>query len=149
MTTFRDAILPSVNAIRAIPGQLGWRPYSLTIEVRTWSGAQIGEGTETVTSYPITELYGQPPKTRWLNTEQLAIAGYEKATIEIGPMTPSYPGGGILASLMEPETLPKNTVVQYKLVGPAYPTGIYCRLLTFNHDHAGHYTLRVQASGTP
>lgn len=149
MATFRDSILPSVNAIRAIPGQLGWRPYTLTIETRTWSGAEIGEGTETVTLTPITEQYGQPPKIRWLDTEQLALGGYERATIEIGPMTPAYPGGGILASTLEPHNLPNNTVVQYKLVGPAYPTGVYCRIVSFNHDFAGHFTLRVQVTGSP
>lgn len=149
MGTFRDAILPSVNAIRAIPGTLGWRPYSLTIERRTWSGAEIGEGTETITSTPITEANGQPPKIRWLNNEQLALGGYEKATVEIGPMTPAYPGGGILASVLEPSSLPNNTVVQYKLVGPAYPNGAYGRIVSFNHDRAGHFTLRVEISGTP
>lgn len=149
MPTLRDAILPSINAIRAIPGQLGWRPYSLTIETRTWSGAEIGEGVETVTSTPITEQYGQPPKIRWLDSEQLALGGYEKGTLEIGPMTPSYPGGGVLISALSPSNLPNNTVVQFKLVGPSYPQGAYCRLVTSTDDHAGHYTLRVQVSGTP
>lgn len=149
MATFRDSILPSVNAIRAIPGLLGWRPYSVAIETRTWSGAEIGQGTETVTLTPITEANGQPPKTRWLNTEQMALGGYERATIEIGPMTPAYPGGGLLAQTLEPHTLPANTVVQYKLTGPAYPTGVYCRLVSINTDYAGHFTVRVQVTGGP
>ena len=149
MATFRDSILPSVNSIRAIPGKLGWRPYSLTIEVRTWSGAEIGEGVETVTSTPITEQYGQPPKIRWLDAEQLAIGGYEKGTITVGPITPAYPGGGVLISVLSPSNLANNTVVQYKLVGPAYPQGAYCRLVGSDDDLAGHYMLRLQLSGTP
>lgn len=149
MATFRDSILPSMNAIRAIPGQLGWRPYTIAIETRTWSGNEIGEGTETVTSTPIVEQYGQPPKVRWLDPEQLALGGYERATIEIGPMTPAYPGGGMLDTVLDPQNLANNSVVQFKLVGPLYPNGAYCRLVSFNHDRAGHYTLRVQVSGTP
>lgn len=149
MTTFREAILPSVNSIRAIPGQLGWRPYTVVIEQRTWSGAEIGQGTETITTTAVVEKYGQPPKARWLDTEQLALAGYERATIEIGPITPAYPGGGLLAATLEPHTLPNNTVINYKLVGPAYPDGVYCRLVSINTDRAGHFTLRVQVTGTP
>lgn len=41
-----DDLLPLVESLRGLPGQLGFRPYtSVAIRTRTWTGAEPGDGT--------------------------------------------------------------------------------------------------------
>ena len=64
--------------IRAIPGRLGLRPYSLAALDIDY-GADFTSGLST--SVNIREFGGQVPKTRWLTSEERVVGGFADATI--------------------------------------------------------------------
>ena len=93
-TTQRDSLRRIANRARAIPGaQFGIRPYTVAVVVKAWSGDHPGEGTETTTTTAITEL-GHPPRVRLLSPEELALGNLPRGSVEVGPVTPEYAGGG-------------------------------------------------------
>jgi len=108
--------------LRAIPGKLGLRAYTVQRVLRQWDGARAGEGnlTETVTQIVVGE--GQPPQVRWLTDEELALGGFDKGTVKVGPVTPTTPGGGYETEFLRPFP-PPNTLLHYVLTGPEYPRG--------------------------
>lgn len=142
--TLRDSMLPALNAIRSIPGALGLRPYSVAVVVRTFSGDELGEGTPTTTTTAITEANGQPPKVRLLSNEQLALAGYDKQTWRIGPITPDFFGGGTPIGLLNQRGIAGNAEPHVVLTGPDFPNGANMRVVRLDSDHGMHYTLDVQ-----
>lgn len=136
---FRDDIRKLCYELRAIPGQdFEIRPYTVKIVLRQWSGAEPGQGTETVTTVDITEFSGQPPKVRWLTDEEIAIGGYDAATVEVGPITPDFPGGGTPISTLGQDP-PANTLFDYVLTGPQYPNGAIYRLKALHSDKTFQY----------
>jgi hypothetical protein len=142
--TLRDDLLPALTAIRGnVRGSLGLDLYSVAIEVKEWSGAEIGEGVATTTSTAITEGGGHRPKARWLSSEEVAIGGYEDGSIEIGPITPSHAGGGTALTALLP-TLTNGTA-RLLLTGPRYPTGVYCQVKRITHDTP----FRIMITATP
>lgn len=52
-STLRDKMVPVVGSLRQLPDDFGFRPYTLTIKVRTWP-SQLDVGSPTVESYEIT-----------------------------------------------------------------------------------------------
>jgi len=141
--SFRDSIRQLAHSVRAIPGQLGMRPYTVQVVSAVWSGAERGQGTETVTTTAITEADGQPPKVRQLNSEEIAVGGYAEGTWEIGPITPDFPGGGTLISTLQPDPA-DNTLVHIVLTGPAYPDGQRCQVKGVTDHRAFQYMLKVE-----
>ncbi|MEO8095792.1 MAG: hypothetical protein ABI632_12800, partial [Pseudolysinimonas sp.] len=80
--------------VRSINGRLGLRPHSVEMIDTSWSGPQVGDGIETIWSWPVTEYSGENPKVRWLTTEEIAVGSLLKGTVTIGPITPNFTGGG-------------------------------------------------------
>jgi len=143
--SFRDSLRELCHSIRAIPGQLGIRPYSVAAVSACWSGDERGEGIEDETSIAITEADGQPPKVRELSSEQLAVGGYDKGTIEVGPITPDFPGSGTLLSTLEQDP-EDNTLVYFIITGPEYPSGQRFVLVELKTDRAFHYKMTLRRS---
>ena len=141
--TLRDQLLPLINGVRAIPGQLGIRQYSVSILVTSWSGANTGRGTSIDELFPVTEANGQPPKVRQLNTEELALGGLGKGSLRIGPITPGFAGGGNAIDRFKPE-LAAGQTMHVMVTGPEYPNGAKFALKSFNSDHALHFTMDVE-----
>ena len=134
----------ALNRIRAIPGALGLRTYSVAVEVTTWSGAELGEGVGTVVLTPVVERNGQPPKVRWLSNREIALGGYEDGTVEVGPITPDFPGGGIALATLHPNP-PVNTTVRWILYGPQYgAAGGRFRVRNVTHEKALHYSVTLE-----
>lgn len=142
-TAVRDSLRQLAWNIRAIPGRdFGIRPYTLHVRVTTYAGDHVGDGTETATTTPITEADGQPPKVRFLNDEQRALGGLPDGTVEVGPITPSHPGGGTDLAILTPST--EGTVVHYILTGPEHPTGASYLLHAVKTDRALRYMLTLK-----
>lgn len=140
--TLRDDLLPLINEIRSIPGQLGLRPYSVAIVIGTWSGTYVGRGSEDTETAEITEANGQPPKVRFPNDEQIALGNLGKGDAIVGPITPDHSGGGTPLSDLVPAVQSGQTVHAI-LTGPAYPTGARFRIKDVKTDRALHWTLTL------
>ncbi len=143
MSAFSDSLRELAYNARAIPGQLGIRPYSVAVLTGTWSGSNTGRGAETSASVAITEAGGQPPKVRDLNSEELALSGLGKGSVRIGPITPDFPGGGTALALLKPAVAAGQTV-HVLLTGPESPTGARYLLKDIQTDRALHWTLVVE-----
>lgn len=129
---------------RAIAGTLGLRPYRVYVLHGSWSGTYPGEGAETETSTEITESGGQPPKVRFLNDEELQLAGgVPRGPVNIGPITPDHGSGGTALSTLIPAVTAGQTVY-LKLVGPQFPDGVKYVITEVGTDRALHYTIRAQ-----
>jgi hypothetical protein len=127
-------------------GAYGVRQYSVAVEHKSWSGAERGEGTATTTTTAIAETGGVPPKVRWLSSEEVAVGGYEDGTVEIGPITPSFTGGGTSLATILP-TLGDNATMRLVLTGPRFPTGAYCRVHKVTHDRGYQYKITATPIG--
>jgi hypothetical protein len=111
-----------------------------------WSGGHIGEGTAIIVRRAISER-GQPPKVRWLSNDEVALAGYDKPTVEIGPITPDHPGGGTSLAVLKDRAATGKAEFYYELIGPDFPAGAKFALVGDNSDRALHYTVRLQRTG--
>jgi len=146
--SFADSLKPILYGARAFAGQLGFRPHAVEILTGAWSGAHTGDGTETATALPIAESGGQPPKTRWLNDEQIALGGLPRGTVEIGPITPSFPGGGTLLATLAGDALVRGETIHVRITGPKHPSGALYRLTSLTADKALSYKLQAQPVAT-
>lgn len=86
--TLRDSLRTVASRCRAIPGQLGLRPYTVDLVVSSWTGAHAGEGTQTQTVTPLVEYSGQPPKVKDADERRVAMGLADVGEKTIGPMTP-------------------------------------------------------------
>lgn len=141
--TLRDQLLPLVYGVRSIPGQLGIRPYTVSILIGTSTGAYTGRGSSIIEEIPVTEGNGQPPKVRELNVEELALSSLGKGSLRIGPITPGFPGGGNPIENLKPCVAAGQTV-HVMVTGPEYPNGAKFLLKGFGSDHALHFTMDVE-----
>lgn len=140
--TWVSDVLPSMEAIRAIPGSMGLRPHRCFVVVRTWTGSDVGEGTYSDSETELLES-DQPPHVRTLSGEEIAVNQLPSDTLQIGNMTPTHSGGagGTDLDLFE-STLAANQERWIKLVGPNSDER-RMRIVEVGKDSALHYTLRI------
>lgn len=141
-SSFRNSLLPMISRVRALPGQMGLRPYSVALITGTWNGTNTGRGALAQDVVPVTEANGQPPKVRVMNTEELALAGLGKGSMKIGPITPPFAGGGspLIAARA---ALQAGQTMHVMLTGPDMPEGNLFLIKSWNADRALHETLVV------
>ena len=141
MPTDAEDALADLWEGRAEAGIAGFRLHSVTIVDRAWSGQHTGEGAQYETVAPIVEAGGQPPKVRWLNDEERALGNLGAGTVEVGPITPAFPGGGtsldLLASVLE-----IGATRGLLIKGPKHPTGALYRITDLQNERALRYMLR-------
>jgi hypothetical protein len=147
--TLRDALLPTINAVRAIPGQLGLRPHAVAIIQTISSGAHTGDGARSETETAITESGGQPPKVRWLNDEQLALGNLPKGTVLVGPITPAFSSGGTDLATIQGTALLQGDTLHVKITGPKHPNGALYRVTKINADRALRYMITAEPVSEP
>lgn len=122
--SLRDDLLPLVDEIRgSVPGDLGLRPHTVTVRVRTWSGARPGLGTKTDVDTLIRNA-GYNPKVAEVTTKDVVASGgfYQSGDFRIGPITPEYTGGGTALATQDPATTSTAREVLYKIEGPGLPS---------------------------
>lgn len=149
MGTFRDDLLPDIDDVRSIPGEMGLRRFQVWARVTTYSGSRVGEGTKTVTDTRLL-VGGQDPKVREVHSKDVvAGTGEMQATeFDIGPLTPAFAGGGIADATINPEHTSTPTTILFVLKGPGLPaSGLLCQRVTDGNDHAFRSTVRVRSSG--
>jgi len=110
-----DGLRKLLDRGRAIPGIWGLRPYRSFLIEGYWDGAYTGDGESADFE---TELLvgGQPPKVRFLTSEQLALGGVPEGTCTVGPLTPSHTGGGVAASSLEGTSLAAGNTLHVRLL---------------------------------
>jgi len=149
--TPRDRLRRIAHRARAIPNRYGLRPYTVSVVVTTWPGANTGRGTESRVATPITEAGGAPPKVRELNAEELALNNMGSGSVRVGPITPSFPGGGTDISVIKP-LLTAGQTVHLLLEGPGFPARGYYEIKDVQTDHGLHWTIiasPVQSASAP
>lgn len=79
--------MPVAFEARGIAGSLGFRPHRV-YRIARYKGTSIRDvdGEEVV---EIVEGDNQPPRVRWLNSEEIAVGSLAEGTIEIGAITPN------------------------------------------------------------
>lgn len=142
MATIADSLRGLANTIRAIPGQFGIRPYTVSVTTRARSGTYGLEGGAANVTTQITEADGQPPKVRGLNDEEIALGTLPKGAIRVGPITPSHSaGGGADFATIVGQDNAETEILYYTLTGPEFPDGSKYKLARAHSDRAIHYTL--------
>lgn len=149
--SLRDDLLPDVDDIRAIPGEMGLHRFAVYVRRTEWSGTRVGHGTKSVTETRLL-VGGQNPHVREVGRgKEDVVAGTPElasVTYEIGPLTPEFAGGGTDPDVINPEksALPGTTL--YRLTGPGLPTnGVLCRRTDDDTTTPFRYMVRVRTIG--
>jgi hypothetical protein len=149
MTTLKDELLPLVDDVRAIAGELGFRPYEVYVRVETHAGPRPGYGPRTVTDTRLL-VGGQNPKVREIRSKDV-IAGTTESTdavYEIGPVTPAFGGGGVSLDTLAPPKTSTPTTIYYVIKGPGMPaTGLLCQRTEDDVDRPLRAVVRVRSAG--
>ncbi len=134
-----DAWRAIAYSVRSLPASFGLRPYSVAIEVGTWSGNHVGDGERIEDNTPILEN-GTNPKVRFINEEQRALSGMAIGSCEIGPITPDHGSSGVALAELAPSVAAHETR-HVIITGPAYPDGARFSIRELKTDRALHWTL--------
>lgn len=145
----KDDLLPLIDTLRAIPGDLGFRPYQVWVRTEVSGGPRVGLGTKTVTETRLL-VGGQDPKVRAIGRKDV-VAGTPEFTTgeyEIGPLTPEFAGGGVAESVINPEKTSQPTTVLFLLKGPGLPEeGLLCQRISDAVDRPLRTVIRVRSIG--
>jgi hypothetical protein len=142
--SYPEEWLAVVWSARNIPGVLGLRPHSVSIVNTAWTGDHTGDGARYSEVTPIVESGGYPPKVRWMKDDEIAVGDLPKGTAEIGPITPSFSGGGLDLAGVDGSELLKGETRQLLITGPQHPEGALYRVTNIKSERALHYMLRAE-----
>ncbi len=142
--TLADDLFDTVYEGRAIAGDLGFRPHSVTLVISAYSEDHPGAGSRTDTETPIAEFGGQPPRVRWLNGEELAVGNMAAGTIEIGPITPEFPGGGTPIASLNGSELSAGQSRLLRITGPNHPSGALYEITNITADRTLRFMLKAK-----
>ena len=139
--TLASDLLPVLYDARSIMGSLGMRPHTVTRVVRYAESPRSDlDSLET----PITEANGYPPKVRWLKEEEIAVGGLSAGTVEVGPMTPKFSGGGTDIALLRGDDLQPGDKLYFRITGPQHPDGALYRKTKLVTEKALRYVLQLE-----
>jgi hypothetical protein len=165
-----DELLGDLDEIRGIPGELGLRPFSVQLEITTWTGARAGlpgpgTGGSTVA---VVALYNtgpnpqvatvQPVQVRQLTRQEVISSGglYTNRDLKVGPLTPQFaaaltqPGGGYLSGNLDPEATITATEIYWRVTGPGFPAaGAIFEKLGQESTALHHYLILRQQGHQP
>jgi hypothetical protein len=140
----RDGFRRLIYRVRAIPGQrFGLRPHTLTRVVHLAASVRDDRVKQEIS---ITEANGQPPKVRWLKSEELTVGGLNPGTVEVGPITPMDASGvvGTDIALLRGDDLQPNDKLYFRIQGPHHPDGALYRKTKLTDDRALRFMLQLE-----
>lgn len=130
-------------ATRAIPNLIaGLRPHTIARVVRYSNNGDPSDEIQEVET-PIVEGNGQPPHIRWLKEEEIAVGNLNPGTIEAGPITPTFTGGGTDIAFLRGDDLVPADKLYFRIRGPHHPNGALYRKTKLTDDRALHYTMQL------
>jgi hypothetical protein len=159
LPSFQQTILSDLDEIRGIAGELGLRPYTVTVQLLTYSGLRAGLGTKT--AGPVLTLFhtmgpnAQPVRVRQLSRKEIIASGglYTDRDFKVGPMTPAYGAyvnqfaGGNTDAQLDPEATIYPTEVIWAMSGPGLPAGGATFSKVGEEATALHYFIFLRQSG--
>jgi hypothetical protein len=147
MTTEAEDALADLYEGRSEAGIAGFRPHSVAVVATTWTGQHTGEGSGIPESTPIVEANSQPPRVRWLNSEEIALANLGSGIVEIGPITPAFSGGGTDLETLAGDI--QTGATRYVLItGPQHPSGAIYRITDISAERPLRYMLKAAPTAT-
>lgn len=143
--SFRDDLLPDIDSIRGIPGEMGVHRYQVWVRKVTWAGERFGQGSKNL---EITRLLvgGQDPHVEERRSADVVGGADDLQTIEfdIGPLTPNYPA----ISTLDPAQDGQPTEITYLVKGPGLPEGgLICSKVSDSLGKPLRNMLRVKSTG--
>ncbi len=158
--TLRDAILPALDQIRSIGGILGFRRFTVTVRVRSWSGERPGVGVVfeknvVLTNQGIGSTPTVPVRVRQLSAKDIIASGglYRDRDMKVGPMTPTYAAslglraGGYDDSTLDVPTTYSPNEIFWNVTGDGMPFGgVWCDKIG-EEATALHYFVILRATG--
>lgn len=141
MTLVND-LRKALYAARSIAGRLGFRVHTVALVKRFALGEHTGD-VDLSDVTPLTEQDGYPPKTVWLNDEQLALGGLPGGSVDVGPITPAFPGGGTDLTTLTGARLETGDTLHLLITGPNHPDGALYRIKDIKSDKALNYRIRA------
>ncbi len=149
--TLRESLLPVVDALRAIPAQLGLRLFSVQVITRTWTGTRTGLGYSNDAATPIKVDLGLfDTKVKMITARDVMASGglYTDQDLKIGPITPPFAGSaadGSAITVFDPTPGIAPTEVFFLVTGPGYPpAGAYFKKISQDVTGNFRYTFVVR-----
>jgi hypothetical protein len=114
--------LPALEAVRAIGGLLGLRPFTVTVRRRVWRGKRVGEGPYTDRDTILTNTAADgttvPVRVKQISRRDMvaSMGRYADRDLRVGPLTPSYmasifnPAGGFDDATLNPSPAGPSSV---------------------------------------
>jgi hypothetical protein len=161
----RDTYLAIADYYRAQLDQVwGHRQHEVYIRVSTVTpgapsyGSYGGPGfsaSETITETRITvgPLNDSNPKVEQVKQQDVVASGglYQTQDLRVGPLTPSYPGGGLDPDIIDPPQSATTKSVAYRIVGPSTPAegAIYAKVGQTITKNYGYYLILRKTAEEP
>ena len=145
-----DDFRADLDEIRTLGGELGLRPFTVTVRRRTWSGGPLGRGpgapgstkvdVDTVLTNQAADGSSQPVMVRQMTRQEVFASGGQLSTrdLRIGPITPAFaasilPAGGFDDTKVNPAPDGSTTEILWIVSSPigTYglpPGGVVCEL---------------------
>lgn len=128
------AFRQGLDAIRAIPAQLGLRPYrvyALDI-INIHSEASFGYGSNASAESELT-VDGYSPKVQQLSQEEVLASGglYQSQDLRVGPLTP-----GVTEPSDYDPALASGRTRKFRVEGPGLPANSFYTLIKQDLDSA-------------
>lgn len=143
-----DELKVALYSARSIAGQLGFRPHTVSLVTVYRQGTHTGDGARAEVLTPILEANGQSPTIVWAKDEDVAMGLVPKGQAIIGPITPSFSGGGTDLSDLAGADLERGDVRLLRITGPQHPNGADYRIRAIKADKALNYMITAIPSGT-
>ena len=141
--TLADDLKPALYDIRSIPGTFGLYVYRVdVVTIRQLDAFKRGQ-PKSKTSMRGTEGDNQNPKVRFLSNQERELWQMSRGGIEIGPITPSFVGGGTTLASISRETS-ANDRNYVKITGPGHESGSKFSIRDIKSDRGMHFTMTCQ-----
>lgn len=136
-------LLPKLYKVRGKIGRMGFRVHTVELLNEYFDVDETDSDFAGSTRTPIVEASGQPPKVVWKKADDVGFGNAMENIVEIGPITPAFPGGGTgLTTLMG--ELARGETRNLWIVGPKVPNGARYRILDVKADKALRYMITAQ-----
>lgn len=144
--TLRTDLLPIIDDLRELCGPNGFDVVTASVKIRkrVWSGGRAGSGTTTDTDTNLDTFY----KVRGVSAREVSESAgrYSLEDIKVGPITPSYAGGGWTAAALVP-TGAQGTEIIYVLSGQI--SGEYTLVQLHTEEPFSYYMILRRRRTTP
>lgn len=145
-----NSLRKTLYRARAIAAGLDpeFRPHRVELVRRHWDDGATGDGDDFETTLRLVEANSQNPKVRWLDEKIVALADMPKGTVEIGPLTPEFQGGGTNLAELQGLNLERGDERYVRITGPQHPNGALYRIIKVTCDRPLRHVIHAEPVAT-